>query len=117
MADFPLDQWFDLTKPISQDDRELCEAQMALYAYKEGYDPAGPEWRRECEKLRITIKQHNAPFDRACKERKQAEAVLRAKAKTRLASLGNPKPKRNVINRMMRRLLAEDAAAKLDGVK
>jgi len=47
MADFPLDQWFDLTKPISRDDRDLCEAQMALYAYKDGLDPTGPmeRWR------------------------------------------------------------------------
>jgi hypothetical protein len=30
MAAFPLDQWFDLSKPISRDDRGLCEAQMTL---------------------------------------------------------------------------------------
>jgi hypothetical protein len=35
MAEFPLAQWFDLTKPIAGDDRELAEAQMALYVYKD----------------------------------------------------------------------------------
>jgi hypothetical protein len=59
MADFPLDQWFDLSKPISRDDREVCEAQMALYALKQGEDP-GPEWRRACAELRAAVKQHNA---------------------------------------------------------
>jgi hypothetical protein len=34
-APFPLSQWFDLSKRISRQDRELAEAQMPLYAYKE----------------------------------------------------------------------------------
>ena len=62
MAEFSLDQWFDLSKPISRDDRELCEAQMALYAFKDGLDPNGEEVRRVCHELRIAVKQHNASF-------------------------------------------------------
>jgi len=60
MADFPLGEWFDLSKPISRDDREICEAQMALYALKQGDDPAGPDWRAACAELRAAVKQHNA---------------------------------------------------------
>jgi hypothetical protein len=60
MADFPLSEWFDLTKPISREDREKCEAQMALYACKDGDDPNGPDVRRACEELRAAVKQHNA---------------------------------------------------------
>jgi len=33
---FPLGDWFDLSRPISKDDRQACEAQMPLYAYKKG---------------------------------------------------------------------------------
>ena len=117
MADFPLDQWFDLTKPISRDDRDLCEAQMALNGYKDGRDPTGPEWRRECAELRAAVKQHNAPFNRAHQKQQQADAILRARAKAQLACLGSHKPKRNVVNRMMRRLLAEDATTGLEGDK
>jgi hypothetical protein len=60
MADFPLGDWFDLSKPISREDREICEAQMALYAYKQGDDPDDPEVRRVCEELRTAVKRHNA---------------------------------------------------------
>lgn len=56
---FPLDQWFDLTKRISKADREICEAQMALYAYKDGLDPSGKEWREAVARLREVVKAHN----------------------------------------------------------
>lgn len=59
---FPLDQWFDLSRPISQDDRKMCEAQMALHAFKDGLDLAGPEWHREVDSLRRAVKQHNSRF-------------------------------------------------------
>ena len=51
MADFPLNQWSTCLRPISRDDRELCEAQMALYAYKQGDEPNGPDWNRLCADL------------------------------------------------------------------
>lgn len=65
MADFPLAQWFDLSKPIFRDDREMCEAQMALYAIKQGDEPAGSDWRRVCAELRAAVKQHNASLQAA----------------------------------------------------
>ena len=57
---FPLDEWFDLSKRISREDCELCEAQMALYAHKQGDEPYGKDWRRACQQLRAAVKQHNA---------------------------------------------------------
>jgi hypothetical protein len=38
-APFPLEQWFDMSRRISKDDRKLCEAQMALYATKTAWTP------------------------------------------------------------------------------
>jgi hypothetical protein len=61
-APFPLEQWFDRTKRISREDRELAEAQMGLYALKDGMEPDGPEWRQACRELRSAVKAHNAKF-------------------------------------------------------
>jgi hypothetical protein len=44
--------WFDMSRRISKDDRKLCEAQIALYAHKDGMDPEGPEWRAAVAHLR-----------------------------------------------------------------
>lgn len=59
---FPLDQWFDVTQRISRDDREMCEAQMQLYALKDGDDPCGPEANKAISQLRAAVKAHNAKF-------------------------------------------------------
>lgn len=59
---FPLHQWFDMSKRIDKYDRELCEAQMSLWAYKDGLDPEGPEWRDAVKSLRTAVKAHNAKF-------------------------------------------------------
>ena len=40
------------TDGISRDDRETAEAQMALYALKDGLDPCGKEWRHAVAQLR-----------------------------------------------------------------
>jgi len=56
---FPLSDWFNLSKPISKDDRETAEAQMALYALKDGLNPHGKEWKQEVAQLRIAVKEHN----------------------------------------------------------
>jgi hypothetical protein len=66
--DFPLDQWFDLSQPISKEDQRLVEDQMALYVYKDGLDPSGPEWRSEVGRLRIAVKRHNAKFSHSNSE-------------------------------------------------
>jgi hypothetical protein len=56
------EQWFDLSKPISRDERELVEAQVSLYAYKDGDDPDCREVRQACEALRVAVKRHNKAF-------------------------------------------------------
>lgn len=106
MADFPSADWFDLKKPISREDRELAEAQMALYAFKDGLEPTGKEWRQAVAELRDAVKRHNAPFNADHEAKVQAEAALRRAAKARLSELGSVKPKRNAVNRMLRTIAA-----------
>lgn len=59
---FPLEQWFDLSKPIPKDDADLTEAQMALYAVKDGIDPDSPDAKRQYREMRKAVKQHNERF-------------------------------------------------------
>lgn len=56
---FPLGQWFDLSKRITKDQIELCSAQMALYAWKDGKDPDGPEVCRAVRSLKYAARAHN----------------------------------------------------------
>ena len=62
MTDFPLDQWFDLSKPISKDDADITEAQMLLYAVKGGIDPQGEEAKKAISDMRKAVKAHNKKF-------------------------------------------------------
>jgi hypothetical protein len=62
MTTFPLEQWFDLTKPISKDDADLTEAQMLLYAVKQDMDPEGKEAREAVRDMRKAVKSHNKKF-------------------------------------------------------
>lgn len=101
---FPLADWFDLTKPISRDDREIVEAQMALYALKDGDDPCGEEVLKACAELRAAVKAHNAPFHAARVQHEQAEAALRAKAKAHLVALGVTRPERSAVDRVLRQM-------------
>lgn len=59
---FPLEQWFDTTKPIDRTEVDITEAQMLLYAVKEGLDPESPEVREECRAMRKAVKNHNKKF-------------------------------------------------------
>jgi len=59
---FPLEQWFDLSKRIERGDLETVSDQMRLYAYKEGLDPDGAEFRAEDLKLRRAVSAHNRSF-------------------------------------------------------
>jgi len=59
MKDFPLEQWFDLTKKISKDDVTDCLSQMMLYAYKDGSKLKGKEWQETKRELRQAVKIHN----------------------------------------------------------
>lgn len=59
---FPLKDWFDVTKRIDKEDVALTEAQMMLYAVKDGIDPDGPEAKRQYREMRAAVKAHNAKF-------------------------------------------------------
>ena len=48
---FPLEQWFDITKPIPKADADLTEAQMMLYALKDGMDPDCAEAKQQFVEL------------------------------------------------------------------
>jgi hypothetical protein len=65
MSAFPLDQWFDLSKPIQKDDADLTEAQMMLYAVKQDMDPRGKEARKAISDMRKAVKEHNKKFTKA----------------------------------------------------
>lgn len=56
---FPLSQWFDTSKKISRDDADLAEAQMQLYAIKDGEDPMHPDCVRQYKEMRAAVKAHN----------------------------------------------------------
>jgi len=60
---FPLYQWFDLTKKIDKLDADDCEAQMALYAVKEGLDPDNKKCREEFREMHKAVKLHNKKFN------------------------------------------------------
>lgn len=62
MEKFPLEEWFDLSKPISKDNAELTEAQMALYAFKDGDDPESPAAKAKYRELRRAVADHNQKF-------------------------------------------------------
>ena len=36
---FQIEEWFDIAKRIDKDDADLAEAQICLYALKDGIDP------------------------------------------------------------------------------
>jgi hypothetical protein len=77
---FPLGQWFDIKKPISKSDADLAEAQMRLYALKQGdVDPDGPEARAEYREMRKAVADHNARFPAQEPYRSNASKMRRAK--------------------------------------
>lgn len=59
---FPLKQWFDLTKPIPKTDADITEAQMMLYAVKDGLDPDSPDAKKQYREMRAAVKKHNEQF-------------------------------------------------------
>ena len=77
---FPLNQWFDITRPISKSAADLAEAQMMLYALKQGdVDPDGPEARAEYRKMRKAVADHNAKFPASEPYRSKASKLRQAK--------------------------------------
>jgi hypothetical protein len=61
---FPLEQWFDLTKPIPKADADLTEAQMMLYSLKDGINPDSSDAKRQYREMRKAVKQHNEKFQK-----------------------------------------------------
>lgn len=59
---FPLEQWFDITKPIPKADADLTEAQMMLYALKGGMDPDCAEAKQQYHEMHKAVKEHNEKF-------------------------------------------------------
>ena len=59
---FPLEQWFDITKPIPKADADLTEAQMMLHALKDGMDPDCAEAKQQYREMRKAVKEHNEKF-------------------------------------------------------
>ena len=59
---FPLNQWFDVTQRISRSDRDLCEAQMLLYALKDGEDPDSAKVKRAINGMKRAVRSHNTSF-------------------------------------------------------
>ena len=73
MTDFPLEQWFDLTRRISRADRHECETQMAWWAWKDARqrpandhpafaDDPERDLRQAIDSLRVAVKRHNRQF-------------------------------------------------------
>lgn len=60
---FPLEQWFDLSKRISREERELIESEMMLRVYKNGLRDNSTELSEAISALRTATRQHNAKFE------------------------------------------------------
>lgn len=78
---FPLEQWFDLSKPIPKADADLTEAQMMLYALKDGIDPDCAEAKRQYRDMRKAVKEHNEKFLAPEPYRSKASKLRQAKRK------------------------------------
>lgn len=76
---FPLEQWFDVTKPIPKSDADLTEAQMMLYALKDGIDPDCPEAKRQYREMRKAVKDHNEKFQQPEPYRNKASKLRQQK--------------------------------------
>lgn len=61
---FPLDKWFDLSQKITKADADLAEAQMMLYALKDGLDPDSPECKKQYRAMRKSVRKHNDKFEK-----------------------------------------------------
>lgn len=61
MSDFPLHQWFNIGERIPKSDRLEAEAQVRLYAFKDGAPPS--ELNESLRSLRLAVKQHNGGFE------------------------------------------------------
>ena len=65
---FPLNQWFDVEKPISKSDADFAEAQMMLYALKHEEDPDSPECKKQYRGMRAAVRNHNRKLKDVCNQ-------------------------------------------------
>lgn len=75
---FPLEQWFDITKPIPKADADLTEAQMMLYALKGGMDPDCAEAKQQYHEMHKAVKEHNEKFPPQVPYRSKASKLRQA---------------------------------------
>lgn len=76
---FPLEQWFDITKPIPKADADLTEAQMMLYALKDGMDPDCAEAKWQYREMRKAVREHNEKFSPPVPYRSKVSKLRQAK--------------------------------------
>ena len=59
---FPLKGWFNINKRIPKSDIEDAEAQILLYAFKDGLDLKSKEVKEAINEMKSSVKQHNDKF-------------------------------------------------------
>jgi hypothetical protein len=60
-------------------DADLTEAQMMLYALKDGMNPDGAEAKQQCREMRKAVKAHNEKFPPPVTYRSKASKLRQAK--------------------------------------
>ena len=104
MPEFPLAQWFDLTKPISRDDCDLVAAEMMLRHYKDCgnapcehrcHHPDCKETRRVISDLYAAVKQHNKLLHAERMLKFQTEVELLSRGSTHLSGKCSIEPREN----------------------
>jgi hypothetical protein len=60
MDPFPLDVWFEMSKPITDADVQSVADQMAFNAARAGDPPRCPYVRWSVRRLRLAVQAHNA---------------------------------------------------------
>ena len=56
---FPLEQWFDLSKKIEKKEVEDAIDQISWYAMKDGLTPNSKEYKQTLNQLRKSVKEFN----------------------------------------------------------
>lgn len=59
MNEFPISDWFNTSQKISKEDIKITEAQMLLYAIKDGKNPKEKESKQAIKKMIESVKLHN----------------------------------------------------------
>jgi hypothetical protein len=78
--EFPLSEWFDLSKRISKAAQRRCEIAMAEHAFRSGeVHMPGFNWGAKLKRLHGAIQRHNLPFilEQARKAVEHGRKILR----------------------------------------